>query len=242
MLVSNSVSHVSGYGTGIALLGRFTDAKTSPLYEVGFVNGPKGVMVRPTSSVACNVKVGTPLPGNLFASASYFDSGRLRAADKSAISVAEISDAPSGAAEWKRKLWELDLRYNYGPTGIRSLIPSTGMPKVMLGATYGAFSDDATGEAENRDGKFWFVEGLYNLTGRLYAASRYSAVDLKGGALANLAKSPVAVNSYRRTSIGLGYRLTSLTDLKTEYTINDTSGGSSDPSLNQWGIGLASKF
>ena len=115
------------------------------------------------------------------------------------------------------------------------------LPKVMLGATYGSFGDNAVG-APDRDGKFWFVESLFGLNSRLYAAARYSAVDLDDGVLAGLGKSSVAVNSYRRTSIGLGYRLTNLPHLKTEYSINDTSGGSPDPSLNQWAVGLASKF
>ncbi|MCX6377065.1 MAG: phosphate ABC transporter substrate-binding protein [Armatimonadetes bacterium] len=52
----------------------------------------------------------------------------------------------------------------------------------------------------------------------------------------------VPVNSYARTSIGLGYLLGELTQLKTEYTFNDASGGDSKPSLNQWALGVASKF
>ncbi|MDO8587320.1 MAG: hypothetical protein Q7T82_09795 [Armatimonadota bacterium] len=240
MLVTNSVSHVSGYGTGIALLGRFQDVKTSPLYEIGFVNGPKGLMVRPTNALPINIKLGAPLPGNIFASASYFRSGDIGAADKSAISVAEIADYPA-ATEWNRSLWEVDLRYNYGASGIRSLVPTGDLPPVMLGATYGGFNDDAVGAAD-RDGQFWFVEGLFRLNSRTYAAARYSSVDLDDGVLAKLGKSPVSVNSYRRTSIGLGYALTDLTHVKAEYAFNRTSGGASDPDLNQLAIGVASKF
>ncbi|MDO8682684.1 MAG: hypothetical protein Q7N50_04300, partial [Armatimonadota bacterium] len=206
MLITNSVSHVSGYGTGVALLGKFEDTKTSPLYEIGFVNGPKGVMVRPTNALPVNIKLGAPLPSNLFASASYFRSGGIGGSDKSGISVGEVSDYPS-ATEWNRSLWEVDLRYNYGASGIRSLVPTGDLPPVMLGATYGAFNDDAVGAAD-RDGQFWFVEGLFRLNKRAYAAARYSMVDLDGGVLAKLGKSPVSVNSYKRTSIGFGYALT----------------------------------
>ena len=241
MLVTTSGAHVSGYATGIALLGKLQDSKMSPVYELGFVNGPRGDFTRPTNSLPFNVKVGASLPNNLFASASYFDSGDLGAGDKPGLSVAEILDAPSGATEWRRKLWELDVRYNYGPTGIRALLPTGDLPPIMLGATYGAFGDDATG-VPDRDGKFWFVEGLVKLSTRAYAAARYSSVDLDDGVLDKLVKSPAAVNSFTRTSIGLGYALSDLTELKTEYTINDTSGGSSQPSLNQWAVGLASKF
>lgn len=241
MLISPSISHVTGTGTGIALLGRFADTKTSPLYEIGIVNGTKGVMVRPTNSIPFNIKLGVPLPNNLFASASYFDSGDLKTADKSAIGIAELTDAPTSATEWRRKLWELDLRYGYGVNGIRTLVPVGELPKLMLGATYGAFSDDAVG-TDDRDGNYWFVEGLFKLTDRLYTSARYSALDLNGGVLAALGKSSVPVNSYKRTSFGLGYKLNDLTLLKTEYSFNNTSGGASDPSLNQWAVGVASKF
>jgi len=241
MLVSASISHVSGQATGIALVGKLGSTKTSPLYEVGFMNGPKGVMVRPNNSLPFNAKIGAAVADNVFASVSHFNSGDLGSGDKSAVSVGEVSDAPAGATEWKRTLWELDLRYNYGTNGIRPMIPSGNPPKIMLGATYGAFADNAVG-VPDRDGQFWFVEGVYSLNDRVYAAARYSAVDLDNGILAALGKSPVAVNSYKRTSIGLGYRLTDLTHLKTEYSFNDTSGGLSQPSLNQWAVGLASKF
>jgi hypothetical protein len=238
MLVTNAVSHVSGYATGIALVGKLGG---SAPYEIGFVNGARGVMARPTSGLPINMKIGTPLGGNLFASVSYFNSGKITASDRSAISIAEIADAPAGSTDWKRSLWELDLRYNYGGNGIRPLIPTGDLPRVTLGATYGAFGDNAVG-APDRDGKYWFVESLYRVNNRLYAAARYSAVDLDDSIFAALGKSPVAVNSYRRTSIGLGYRLTNLTHVKTEYSFNSTSGGSPKPSLNQWAIGLASKF
>lgn len=241
MLITNAVSHVSGYATGIALLGKFRDAKDSPLYEVGFVNGPRGLMVRPTTGLPVNVKLGAPLAGNLFASASYYTTGKLGAADKSAVGIAEITDAPSGATQWERSLWEVDLRYNYGNAGIRSLIPTGELPPVMLGATYGSWSDEATGTPD-RDGSYWFIEGLARLDSRLFTAVRYSVVDLDDGLTAKLGRSPDGVNSYRRTSIGLGYALTELTQIKTEYTINSTSGGTTKPSLNQWAVGVASKF
>ena len=241
MLVSNSVSHVSGYGMGAALLGKFTDSPTSPLYEVGFVDGPKGVTARPSSGLPVNVKVGAPIGGKTFASMSYFKSGQLGAADKSAIAVAELTDAPTGATSWDRTLWEADVRYNYGPNGVRPLLPTGKLPGLMVGATYGSFSDKATGVAD-RDGSFWFVEALHGLNPKTYAAARYSVTDLDDGVTAKLGKSPVAVNSYKRASLGIGYAITDLTQLKLEYSLNDTSGGAPDPSLNQWALGVASKF
>jgi hypothetical protein len=237
MLINNSVSHVSGYGIGLAGVGKFSGG----VYELGFVNGPKGVTSRPSTGLPVNAKIGGWLLGNVFGSASFFSTGRLGAADNSAISVAEISSAPTGATAWKRNLCELDLRYNYGPTGIRNLIPTGKLPPVMLGATWGKFNDSAEG-APGRDGAYWFVEGLVRMSAKLYAAARYSVTDLSGSAVASLAKSPVPVNSYRRTSVGLGYAITDLAQWKMEYSINDTTGGASEPSLNQWATGIAAKF
>ena len=97
MLVTPSISHVSGYATGVALLGKLGPS----VYELGFVNGAKGVMVRPTNSLPFNAKIGVPLPGSLFASLSYLDSGDLRASDRSSISIA---DAPAGSTEWRRSV------------------------------------------------------------------------------------------------------------------------------------------
>ena len=240
ILISNSASHVSGYGIGAAFTGTLGAAKTAPVYEVGVVNGARGVTTR-TSGTQFNAKLGVPLPGNLFLSGSYFRSGELAAAELSGISVAELNAAPTGATGWKRSLWEADLRYNYGPKGLQNAIPSGSLPKLMLGVTYGQFNDDAAGAAD-RDGNYWFVEGMLSLTPKLYLAGRYSTVSLDNNALAKLTKSPVDVNEFKRTSIGLGYRLTELTDIKAEYSINDASGGTSDPGLNEWNAGFASKF
>lgn len=241
ILISNSISHVGGYGIGSALLGKLGAGKLAPVYEVGFVNGPKGVTVRPSTGLPVNAKIGKPLSARLFTSVSYFETGTLHGADKSAVSIAEISDAPAGTTSWNRKLCEFDVRYNYGPAGNRGILPSTDLPKAMVGATWGAFNDNIVG-ANNRSGEYWFGEGLYNITRRFYAAGRYSAIKLGDGQLALLGKSPVPVNEYQRTSLGLGYRLSDLTDLKVEYTINETTGGKTEPQLNQWAFGAATKF
>lgn len=241
MLISNSVPHVSGYGTGVAVLGRLGTQPNAPLFEAGFVNGPRGVMSRPTSGLPLNLKIGVSLTDRIFSSASYFDSGRLRGTDNTSVSVAEIAGPPSGATEWTRRIWEVDLRYNYGSTGMRSVVPYGSMPGLMLAAAYGQFDDNAVG-IEDRRGTFWYLEGLRSLSPRLYAAARYSTVRLDNGITARLARSPVPVNEYNRTSLGLGYKLTDLTVLKAEYSINNTFGSTEDPSLDQWAVGIASKF
>jgi hypothetical protein len=241
MVIMNSASHVSGYATGVSVFGKVGQDANAPSLAVGFANGPKGVMIRPTNGLPFNVRLSGPLPKNLYAAASWYDSGTLRGDDLSAVNVAEIASAPPGAVNWRRTLWDFDLRYGYGPTGVRPMIPMIEPPKLMIGASAGMFQDTATG-APDRDGTFWYTEGLMRLSPKVYMAARYSRVKLENGVLAHLTNSPVPVNSYARTSIGLGYLLSDLTQLKTEYTFNDASGGASKPSLNQWAVGVASKF
>lgn len=239
--ISPSVSDVSGYATGIALVGKFNGKPLSPLYEAGFMNGPKGLMVRPTSALPYNIKVGTPFPNNFFASMSYYNTGKLGGADNSALSVASLVSAPTGARQWERSIWEADLRYNCDRDGLRRIIPWDGLPNVMLGATYGVFSDSAVG-APARNGTYWFVDGLLKLTPKLCTAARYSVTGLNDDVLATLGGSPVPVNFYDRTTVALLYRLSGLSVLKTEYDFNHTIGGASQPSLNQWIVGVASRF
>jgi hypothetical protein len=71
---------------------------------------------------------------------------------------------------------------------------------------------------------------------------RESKATLDNGYLDKLDGSPVAVNSYQRTSLGLGYAISPLVHIKGEYTINTTAGGASDPRLNQLSLGFATKF
>lgn len=242
MLISTSVPHVSGYAPGIALFGRIGSSKRAPLYEAGVMMGPQGQFQRISPGTPFNAKIGVPVAGGLFASLSYFNSGTLANSDLAPLNVAELNTAPSASGNWKRSAWEADLRYNYGSTGVKSMIPGQELPPFMIGATYGRFADDANA-GPDRKGDYWFVEGLYNFpSGRTYAAARYSVIDLDNGVLARLGGSPVAVNSYNRVSVGLGYRLSNLTLIKTEYSFNSTSGGGLNPKLDQWSIGLGTKF
>ncbi|MGQ9738482.1 MAG: hypothetical protein ACUVRT_11330 [Armatimonadota bacterium] len=106
---------------------------------------------------------------------------------------------------------------------------------------YGGFTDDAQG-APDRKGRYGFAEALFRMTPRAYLALRYSEISLQDGVLAKLGGCPVPVNRYRRLSVGLGYQLSLLALLKTEYTFNDTSGGATDPELDQFAVGVATKF
>jgi hypothetical protein len=135
----------------------------------------------------------------------------------------------------------VDARWNYGPTGIKPTIVSEPSTRFQAAAAYGQFNDEAT-SAPDREGDYWFVEALYNINPKLFLASRYSEVELDDSATAKLGDSPEEVNAYRRLGLGLGYRLTPLTQLKAEWTRNRVSGGASEPELDQLALGIATKF
>jgi hypothetical protein len=159
------------------------------------------------------------------------------------LKIGELQDAPKGATRWKRTVWEIDVRWNYGATGIKPQITSDPATRFQLAATVGQFTDDATG-ADDRKGTFWSVEGLSNVTAKWFVAARLSDIKLDNDRKEKLAKSPVAVNEYQRLSLGLGYRLTSSAQIKAEGTQNSTDGKdiAKKPKLDQIAVGLAVKF
>jgi hypothetical protein len=159
-----------------------------------------------------------------------------------------LAGAPDGTAPWQREAIEFDVRYNYGPNGIKADVPddTEHMTPFQIAAAFGLFGDHVFGvDGKDRAGQYWYAEGLYNVTSKFYVALRGSEANLHDGATASLVDnntSPIAVNEYDRIGIGLGWRLSNLIHLKTEYTFNTTHGGTSSPDLNQFAIGIASKF
>jgi hypothetical protein len=244
ILITNAVSHISGYDEGINFRGPLGRGPLPATYSLALMNGSKGFSPS-DSGLAWAAKLGLPVKPQLHFSASYFRTGNLvkndGSLDQPDFNIAEVFDAPSGATGWKRSLWELDARYGYGKEGVKSVVGAAPDVPWQAGATYGQFSDDATG-APDRKGTYWFAEALYNLTPRTYLASRYSQVSLDDGALAKLGGSPIAVNDYHRLSLGIGHRLTPMTHLKLEFTRNNADGGASEPDLDQFAVGIATKF
>jgi hypothetical protein len=242
ILITNAVSHISGYDEGINFRGPL--GRGAATYSVAVMNGNKGV-VASDSGLAWSAKLGALVNRQLYLSGSYFRSGDLVKSDNTLdqpdFNIGEVFDGPSGATSWRRTLWEADARYGYGKEGISSVVGAPASVPWQAGATYGKFSDEASG-VPDRKGSYWFVEGLYNLTPKTYLATRYSDISLDGNALAKLAGSPVAVNEYHRLSLGAGYRLSPMTHLKVEYTRNTTDGGATSPDLNQIAVGVATKF
>jgi hypothetical protein len=244
ILITNSVSHISGYDEGVNFRGPLGRGRSPATYSLAVMNGSKGV-TQSDSGMAWSAKLGALVKERLYLSASYLRTGDLvkrdGTLDQPDFGIAEVFDAPAGATAWRRSLWEADARYGYGKEGIKSVVGAPADVPWQAGATYGQFTDSATG-APDRTGRYWFVECLYNLGPKTYLATRYGDTSLDGGALAKLGGISVAVNNYHRLSLGVGYRITPMTHLKLELTRNTTSGGVSKPDLDQIAIGLATKF
>ena len=246
ILITNSAASISGYDVGVSFRGPIP-VKVPATYALSVLNGT-GEVGASTRGLATAGKVGVAPIKHLSLSASLYQSGDLIETDGTvgapALKVANLKSAPASAESWDRTVWEVDARWNYGPTGVKANIPSKADPApFQVGVALGQFTDDFSGEGvADREGRYWYVEGLYNATDKLYFATRLSEVTLDDDATAKLADSPVAVNKYRRLSLGAGYHLTSLTDIKLEFTKNSTDGGASDPDLDQIAIGIATKF
>lgn len=244
VLITNAISHVSGYDEGINLRGPLSIGALPWTYSIELVHGNQE-FGSPPAELAWGAKIGGLVSNQLYVSLSYLRTGNLvkrdGTIDKTDINIAELSDAPTGATGWRRSLWEVDLRYGYGKEGIKSAIGMRLDLPWQFAIAYGGFTDDAQG-APDRKGRYGFAEALFRMTPRAYLALRYSEISLQDGVLAKLGGCPVPVNRYRRLSVGLGYQLSGLTSLKTEYTFNDTSGGATDPELDQFAVGVAAKF
>lgn len=244
VLITNAVSHVSGYDEGINLRGTLSAGARPWTYSIELVHGNQG-FGSPPAELTWGAKIGGLVSDQVYVSLSYLRTGNLvkrdGTVDKTDFNIAEVLDAPSGATGWRRSLWEVDLRYGYGKEGIKSAVGMQMDLPWRFAVAYGRLTDNAQG-APDRKGRYGFAEALFRMTPRAYLALRYSEISLQDGVLAKLAGCPVPVDRYRRLSVGLGYRLSPLALLKTEYTFNDTSGGATDPELDQFAVGVAAKF
>lgn len=240
-LVSNSVAVPNGYDEGLDFRGPICKGDHPVSYSLSLLNGTKDLSPA-VGAPACVVKLGASPMKHLYLSGSYLNTGKL-GVNSTDFAVAGITSMPGGATNWQRHAWEADARWNFGPTGQQNFIPTgpTAAVPFVLAAAFGQLADDPTGAAK-RDGNYWYAEGLYNITKKIYASARFSDLNLLSGATAKIADSPVAVNKYQRTSLSLGYRLSALTAIKAEYSINKTDGASPEPKLNQFALGVATKF
>lgn len=241
-LPSNSAGNVGLNDEALELAGKikFDNMNLSPLGWVFSVSdGNAGVGSDTSGAKAFMGKFYHSPIEPLYLSATYYDSGDLKASSAE-MSIAGLTAPPTAAIDWKRKVWEVDARYDYGK-GKKPLEPVAFSDSIaIVRLSYGGFSDDVSGAAE-RNGQFGFVEGTYNLTKKFYTAGRYSIIDLDGDQTASL--NSVTTNRYQRYSVGLGYRWSENTILKLGYDWNkEGHAGTQDSSNNLLSAAVASQF
>lgn len=243
VLPSKSAAGASVIDEGLEFAGKIKleNINLRPLgWVVSLTNGNKGAGSDSGGAKAFMGKLYyTPLDP-LYLSASYYNSASLKASDAE-LSIAGLISRPSGATDWRRQIWEVDARYDFGKGKKPLDPPAFSDSKAILRLSYGQFIDDNISGASERDGQFGFVEGSYNLTEKFYTAGRYSLVDLYGGTTASL--NGVTANKYTRYSLGLGYRWSENVILKLSYDWNRESGPNvEDANNNLLSAIVASQF
>ena len=221
VLPSNSVGKVGGIDEGIETAGKIKLDKLN-LQPLGWVlsvsNGNSGVGSDSSAGKAFMGKLYHSPIKPLYLSASYYDSGDL-GTQNAEMSIAGLISRPTGTNNWQRKVWETDARYDFGKGDKPMTVPLFSDSRAVMSLAYGGFHDLAASE---RSGNFGFLEGIYNLNKKFYAAARFSFVDLSGDTTASL--NSVTANRYERYSLGGGYRCSDNIILKLSYDWNKQSG------------------
>jgi hypothetical protein len=111
--------------------------------------------------------------------------------------------------------------------------------------------NDSSGSDNERDVYYYYIEGVFNVTRKLYAATRFSQIfaddgfPLLGGSgdWMQFFVSELSTE-LSRLSVGLGYRPTPNLLLKTDFTYNtgETLAGQSRIHENLFGVEAAFKF
>lgn len=218
---SNSAARATVVDEGLEFAGKVKLDKIGlkPLgWVVSVSDGNSGVGSDSTASKAFMGKLYHNPIEPLYVSGSYYNSGELDSSS-SEMSIAGVTSAIQSGMAWKRSVWEVDARYDFGK-GKKPLEPIVfSDSKAIVRLSYGQFKDDGN---RTRYGNFGFVDGIYNLTKKFYAAGRYSFIDLSGDVTATL--NSVTANRYDRFSLGAGYRWSENTILKLGYDWNKSQG------------------
>ncbi|KPK38630.1 MAG: hypothetical protein AMJ78_09710 [Omnitrophica WOR_2 bacterium SM23_29] len=221
-LVSNSASNVTGYDKGVQLSGQIKVYEPMPVkWSTSLTHGNTGSITDNENSKAFSGKIAINPTDDICLSASYYHSDDLESAN-SEMSIAGINSAPTNAVNWTRQMWEIDARYDFKKGEKPLASPVYTDSAAYIRGAFGQFWDDAESRnrlaVQDRDGTYGFIEGLYNINPKLYAAYRYSIIDLDAGQTASL--NGITCNKHQRHSLGLGWRWTEKTILKAEYTWN----------------------
>src|SRR3989338_9976395 len=237
---SNSAARATVVDEGLEFAGKVKLDKIGlePLGVVVSVSdGNSGIGSDSTASKAFMGKLYHNPIKPLYVSGSYYNSGELDSSS-SEMSLAGVTSAIQSGMAWRRSVWELDARYDFGK-GKKPLEPIVfSDSKAIVRLSYGEFKDDGN---RTRSGNLGFVDGIYNLTKKFYAAGRYSFIDLNGDVTATL--NSVTANRYDRFSLGGGYRWSDNVILKLGYDWNKNSGpGVNDADDNLLSALVATQF
>jgi len=237
---SNSAARATVVDEGLEFAGKVKLDKIGlePLGVVVSVSdGNSGVGSDSTASKAFMGKLYHNPIKPLYVSGSYYNSGELDSSS-SEMSLAGVTSAIQSGMAWRRSVWELDARYDFGK-GKKPLEPIVfSDSKAIVRLSYGEFKDDGN---RTRSGNLGFVDGIYNLTKKFYAAGRYSFIDMNGDVTATL--NSVTANRYDRFSLGGGYRWSDNVILKLGYDWNKNSGpGVNDADDNLLSALVATQF
>ena len=237
---SNSAARATVVDEGLEFAGKVKLDKIGlePLGVVVSVSdGNSGVGSDSTASKAFMGKLYHNPIKPLYVSGSYYNSGELDSSS-SEMSLAGVTSAIQSGMAWRRSVWELDARYDFGK-GKKPLEPIVfSDSKAIVRLSYGEFKDDGN---RTRSGNLGFVDGIYNLTKKFYAAGRYSFIDMNGDVTATL--NSVTANRYDRFSLGGGYRWNDNVILKLGYDWNKNSGpGVNDADDNLLSALVATQF
>ena len=236
---------MAGNDEGIMLFGKI--GKKNPLlWSTGVYNGNSGTGADNNWLKAFSGKLAYNIIDPLYVSASYYYSGQLDTAS-SEMSIGGITTPTTNALRWTRQMAEVDVRYDL-KKGKTLNPPAYCDSLAFVRFAYGHFldtTDSISGSAvkTDREGNYGFIEGMFNITKKFYAAARASFVGLNSEVNTAAWNSVAASNMYERYSLGLGYRLSSATILKGSYDINLVrKTGGEDPKDGLLSLLIASQF
>ncbi len=237
-LISNSVAKVGGYDEGVELYGNFIPKIFG--YVVSVTNGSAGTGLDNNTNKALSVKLfAQPLEALYFSGSYYY--ADLPKDGKTDFTLGGIGTGPKNTP-WTREVWECDVK--------GKIVQKDGkggdFERARIAGAYGVFNDNFKGAVPDRQGDYYFLEAAYNFTSKIYLGIRYSVMefDKKYTEWINGVDN---ANEYRRTSLGLGYRLNKLLTLKGEYSWNkikrvDAATGNKSLTDNLFALGLAASF
>ena len=243
-LPSNSVANVAGNDEG-AQLALSLKTAWSPRVSFGVFNGNTTTLTDNAAGKAFTAKLSVTPLDELYLSTSFFDSRALKG-QASEMSVGGLTTIPAllptSAVNWSRSMWEVDARYDIGKGTAKLDPPAYTDSTAYLKGAYGLFTDDAKGGTDRR-GDYAFLEALWNLHPKWYAALRWSILDFEQEASATIG-GITTVKTQQRYALGGGYRWSNNTILKGEWAIDHEAGrtGADDASNNLFSLMVASQF